>query len=110
MERKPDVTLPALIHPLDALVDARLVHVGWYDNGSPAYEIHDDEGMWCRVTVRLPDATPAEGCVLVKDYSENEGLVAALLAAGVIRTTGRTFDAGWSRDGVVEAVILHPEV
>ena len=51
------------------------------------------------VTVNLPNAVLDEDCVWVKDWSENEGIVDALVRAGVGRTTGRTWPTGF-----VEAV------
>lgn len=107
MERQPDITLRTLPLPGRDLTNVRLVHAGHYGNGSPAFDLHDDEGFYCHVTVALPDAVPAEGCIFIKDYSENVGMKNALLATGgIIRTTGRVFDAGWVRGGVVEAQIL----
>jgi hypothetical protein len=106
MERKPDIALRTLPLPGHDLTNVRLVHAGHYGNGSPAFDLHDDEGFYGHVTVALPDATPAEGCIFIKNYSENVGMVNALLAVGgIVRTTGRTFDAGFVRDGVVEAVV-----
>ena len=106
MDRQPDITLRTLPLPGNTLTNVRLVHAGHYGDGSPAFEVYDDEGMYCRVTVALPDAVPAEGCIFVKDYSENAGMVNALLSAGAIATTGRVFDAGFVRRGVVEARFL----
>lgn len=46
-------------------------------------------------TVNLPDSPPAEGCVWIKDWSENDGMLDALTQAGVIAATGRTMAAGY---------------
>lgn len=63
------------------------VHVGKYRNGQTVITLEDDEGWYAATyataSVALPTPHP-EGCVWVKDYSENEGMVDALVAGGVI--------------------------
>lgn len=49
----------------------------------------------CKATVYL-DAKPAPGHVLIKDYGENEGVRAALEAAGIIGPALATLPAGWA--------------
>jgi hypothetical protein len=38
---------------------------------------------------------PAEGCIWVKDYSENAGVLAQLQSQGLLETTGVTQPSGW---------------
>ena len=56
---------------------------GRYGDGSLAIQCYeaDDPTPITTVTVNLAayGATPAEGCVFVKDYSENRGIVASLM-------------------------------
>lgn len=57
---------------------------GFYIDGSmaiQAWETSDPADPITTVTVNLAayGATPAEGCVFVKDYSENRGIVASLM-------------------------------
>ena len=60
-----------------------------YRDGSLALTINDPLGDHI-ATVSVWIATaPAEGCIWVKDYSENQGILAALVEAGVLETTGR---------------------
>lgn len=40
-------------------------------------------------------ADPSEGCVFVKNYSENEGVLEALIEAGLLEKTGRSVMTGW---------------
>jgi len=47
-------------------------------------------------TVYMRDAEPAQGCVWIKDWSENEGMLGSLVKAGVIEPTGRTTQAGFT--------------
>jgi hypothetical protein len=48
-----------------------------------------------KVTVHQPAVSLAPEEVLIKDWSENEGLLEALVKAGVIETTGRTEPVGF---------------
>ena len=54
-------------------------------------------------TVAL-DELPAEGCVFLKGWSENEGIPEALVKAGVVELTGRTFPTGYCE--AIEAKLL----
>jgi hypothetical protein len=75
-------------------------------NDSIAIVLHPpgdpDEGSMA--TVYMNGQPPAEGCVWIKDYSENEGVLQALTDAGVIKPTSRTTQAGYAI--VHEAALL----
>lgn len=61
------------------------VKIGLYANGRLAIQLVDDEYRpFATSTVNLPDKELEEGCVYIKDYSENEGMVEALKDAGII--------------------------
>ncbi len=66
---------------------------GQYGDGSLAIQCYemDDPTPVTAVTVNLAAYTspPEEGCVFVKDYSENRGIAASLQEAGLIEPTGR---------------------
>jgi len=49
----------------------------------------------CRLTTNLPDQHLNEGEVFVKDWSENEPIVDALLKAGWLSPTGREVISGF---------------
>ena len=53
------------------------------------------EGPIATCTVALVDQPPAEGCVWIKDYSENEGMLEMLEKAGVVQRTGRVTVSGY---------------
>jgi len=57
-----------------------------YSNGRTALQLTDaaDGSPVCTASKNLPDETLAEDEVCIKDYSENEGMLAALVEAGVI--------------------------
>lgn len=66
-----------------------------YADGSPALRLWGDEGLIATATVFLAGQPAAEGCVWIKDWSENSGMLATLIAAGVIEPTGRTAASGF---------------
>lgn len=56
-----------------------------YSNGRPALQVLSSNGEpLCTATVNLPEADVPEGHVLVKNYSENRGVLDALIKAGVV--------------------------
>lgn len=61
-----------------------------YSNGRPALELIDaltGEPI-AKGTVNLPDAECPDGHTFIKDYSENEGMLKALVDAGIVEDTG----------------------
>jgi len=67
-----------------------VVELGRYNNGRPALilnDAHDGEQV-AVATVNLPNEPAGDHEVFIKDYSENEGILAALEAAGVVKATG----------------------
>ena len=85
-----------------------VVEKGTYSNGRPALILNDAHtGKQVAVaTVVLPDVEADRNEVFIKDYSENAGMLKALVAAGVVM---------WMRDGirvgfgdVQRAVLLPP--
>ena len=68
---------------------------GRYATGEIAMQIVDENGeMQAKATVSLipygaPD--PGEHGVWLKDWSENEGIAAALVRSGIVELTGKTF-------------------
>lgn len=70
---------------------------GRYSNGAVAIQAVDNLSgeVVCTVTTNLHEAFPSEGCVFVKDYSENGGLADQLEDAGLIKPTGRWEPSGW---------------
>jgi hypothetical protein len=61
------------------------VNVHVYDStGAAALELfHPEEGPVATATVNIPEITLEDDEVLIKDYSENEGMAAAFEAAGL---------------------------
>lgn len=77
-----------------------------YGNGRTALELVDaeDGSPIAKATVNLPDVALGRNQVLVKSYSENEGMLEALVAAGVVKPTGETI-----RSGFVEVAVCDLE-
>lgn len=64
--------------------DYVLTNPGRYVDGSQILEIMGNDGPQFRATVCVPDRAPEPGYVMIKDWSENEGVLNALINAGVI--------------------------
>ena len=64
-----------------------------YPNGRPAISVEDaDTGEpICKASVNMPELDLEEDEVLIKDWSENEGILDALVSAGVIELTGNAY-------------------
>ena len=68
-----------------------------YTNGRPTLilkDAHDGEQI-AVATVNLPDVECGRNEVFIKDYSECEGMLTALEAAGVVKATGRFVHSGF---------------
>lgn len=68
-----------------------------YNNGRTAIEIIDVEDG-CPVmmaTVNLPEAVINDDEVIIKNYSENEGVLEFLIENGIVSKPLRTVSSGW---------------
>jgi len=62
-----------------------VAEISRYRNGQLGIVLKTEEGdLWSVPTAALAHVELADGCVLVKDYSENSGMPALLIRAGVI--------------------------
>lgn len=87
--------------------NVRLYAPGTYSNERLALVLDAEEGdRLTTVTVNIPEAEPALGCVLVKTWSENEGLLPQL--SGILHPTGGDVMVGYPSYGAsaAEAQIL----
>jgi hypothetical protein len=55
----------------------------------------EDGGPVAMATVNIPDAELADGEIIVKNYSENEGMLEALVTAGYAEDTRRSVASGF---------------
>jgi hypothetical protein len=81
-----------------------LVRKRQYDNGRLALQLIDaeDGSPIATATVNLPDVPLGKNQVLIKNWSENEGVLEALVAAGVVTPTGQTVRSGFVEVPVCE--------
>lgn len=77
--------------------------IGRYGNGRLAISFVCDEGPYGHLTVNLVHDHLNEDEFFVKDYSENEPLVLALIEAGWIKYQGREVQAGFTIVPVAKA-------
>lgn len=74
--------------------DYELVLEGKYQDGSHAFSVYDNKEHMFRATVCVD--TPAEnGNIIIKNWSENEGVYQALVDAGVIHEHVKTHRTGF---------------
>ena len=82
-----------------------------YGNGQTALVLRDaSDGEEVAVaTVNIPGVMLGPGEVLIKDYSENDGMLAALENAGIVTATGRSVESGFVRIPVCELLVSPQE-
>ena len=84
---------------------------GQYKNGRTSIELYSDGDQGpvpeAKATVNVPEAKLDPDHVLLKGWSENEGIPEALEAVGVVELTGRTVPTGHVH--AVEARLLIKE-
>lgn len=66
-----------------------------YGDGSLAILLEEPNGEHVACVSAWLDVPPADGCIWVKDYSENAGVLDQLVEAGVLETTGRQQASGF---------------
>jgi len=74
---------------------------GTYDSGRISIRLMcaDGEMMAC-ATVNCPEIVLKKNEVIIKDYSENAGILAALIESGVFVDTGKIVPVGYA-EGVI---------
>jgi len=84
----------------------KVVYKGWNCNLNKSYYEHGKRVALCLIdaddgepvstcTVNLPEEPLADDEVLIKDYSENEGMVEFLVKEGVVERTNRDVRSGY---------------
>lgn len=86
-------------------VNCKVVKHQYHNNGRIALDLiiaEDDEERdlfkgepMTHATINIAEAPLAVDEVIIKDYSENAGLLDALLKAGIVEKTGRTVQHGF---------------
>lgn len=78
------------------------------DNNRVALQLIDEEDgdMVAMATVNLPNENLSLNEVCIKDYSENDGMVQALVKAGVINYPKRWASSGFVNVPICELLII----
>ena len=78
---------------------------GKYYNGRTAWILVDSNGdRYAVATVNISEADVPEGHVLIKNWSENEGMLEALVDAGIVKDTGSTISSGFVKANICEVL------
>lgn len=79
---------------------------GKHTNGSTAIVLFDPETeeVCCIATLQVP-RMPMEGCVWLKTWDECDGVVDALIVAGIVRLTGNVYRCG-KKGHAFEAMLM----
>lgn len=77
-----------------------------YVNGGIALQLVTSDGEeFTDATIYLRDVKLSENEVIIKSYSENEGLLEILVAAGIVKETGRVAHSGFITASICELLI-----
>jgi hypothetical protein len=68
--------------------------MGTYHNDSPKMTLWDNEGPYMIASALLPQK-PDDGNILIKNYSENEGILNALVENNIISVPVRSIRSGY---------------
>jgi hypothetical protein len=83
---------------------------GKYSNGRQAIELITEDGEPMAVaTVNVPEVVLAKDEAIIKNYSENEGILKVLVNAGIVKDTGETVQTGMVTCPIVKILITHNE-
>jgi hypothetical protein len=76
-----------------------------YATGGVALQLRCEDGEpMCTATVNIQHVVP-DGHVLIKDWSENQGVLAALIEAGIVEDTGKTVTTGFVTANMVRLLV-----
>jgi hypothetical protein len=73
------------------------INIREYNNGRKALQLVDAKTAEpiATATVNVPDAILEDNEILIKDYSENTGMLNALVEAGIVTDTGKRIQSGF---------------
>jgi hypothetical protein len=94
------------IHKVMFLNELCTVKFSKYHDGNTCIDLICENGEpMARCTVLVNGYPMAKDTVLIKDYSENEGILRGLEAAGVVRDTGMRVRSGYVEIPVCKLLI-----
>lgn len=84
-----------------------LMTFGRYANGRTAIEFYGQSGSpLCRATINMPGEKLADDEVVLKNYSENEGLLECMIDHGLVEDTGRRVTLDYCEAAIVKLTPL----
>jgi hypothetical protein len=89
-----------------------MVHITNYSNDRPAIELlwndpeHNELHTYAIATVNMPEVNLKANEVLIKNYSENEGVLQFLVDNKIVVPTGKIVETGYVK---LPICILNPE-
>lgn len=82
------------------------LHFDRYAGGAVAIRLHSATvGPIATATVNIPGTVLDKDEVVIKDYSENAGILQSLVEAGVVARTDRTVRAGFALANICKLLI-----
>ena len=87
--------------------DCSVVLANYSSNGRIAIMLLCEDGSPMTTATSCIDHPMPEGCTAIKTYSENEGILEALVEAGIVRETGHTATNGFAKFPIVEVLVKH---
>ena len=87
--------------------DCAVEYATYRNTGRVAIELIDpnDETSIAVATVNVPEAKLEPDEVIIKDYSENEGMLDALVNAGIVEPTGVQLQVGFARCPIARLLV-----
>ena len=98
----------SISHPWDAKSTVVSIKLGKYANGRTSINLMDveDNQPYAVASVNLPDVLLLDNEVLIKDYSENEGMLEFLTTNNIVVPTDRWVTSGFVD---IQVCVLNPE-
>ena len=79
------------------------IHISTYADGNTCLQAVDDEGFPAGIlSVNLPETNINANHVWIKSWSENEGVLTALVESGLVKPLGITQPTGFCAAALVE--------
>lgn len=77
-----------------------------YFNGNIALLVVADNGeVICKASVNLVDYSIPKNHILIKNWSENEGILSELIHHGIVEDTGKIFPAGFCESHLCKLLV-----
>jgi len=84
--------------------------INCYPNGRTSIQLNTPQGPMARATINIPEIKLPPGHILIKNYSENEGMAHALKAAGIGEFSDLRQGNPTGHEDIVFMQVTHPIV